>query len=67
MHGDVICKIKEGTQSGTRIRLKNKGVVSMKDSSRFGDQYVTVQIKVPRKLTPEAKRKLVEFQKAAGC
>lgn len=67
LHGDVICKIKEGTQSGTRIRLKNKGVVSMKDSSSFGDQYVTVQIKVPRKLTPEAKSKLMEFQKAAGC
>lgn len=67
LHGDVICKIKEGTQSGTRIRLKNKGVVSMKDSSSFGDQYVTVQIKVPRELTPEAKSKLLEFQKAAGC
>ena len=67
LHGDVICKIKEGTQSGTKIRLKNKGIVSMKDGSSFGDQYVTVQIKVPKNLTSEAKSKLKEFQKAAGC
>ena len=39
IHGDVICKIKPGTQSGSKIRLRGKGIVSMKNSKVFGDQY----------------------------
>ena len=30
------CKIKEGTQSGSRIRLRGKGIVSMKDANVHG-------------------------------
>lgn len=62
LYGDVICKIPEGTQSGRKIRLRGKGIVSMKDSAVHGDQYVTVQIQVPQNLSPEAKEKLREFQ-----
>ena len=61
IYGDVMCKVKEGTQSGSKIRLKNKGIVSMKDSSVHGDQYVTIEVQVPCNLTPEAKQKLKEF------
>lgn len=64
LYGNVKCKIKEGTQSGCKIRLKGKGVVSMKDSSQYGDQYATVQIQVPRHLSEEAKQKLREY---AAC
>ena len=64
MYGDVVCKIKEGTQSGTKIRLRGKGVVSMKDSSVYGDQYVTVQIDVPRHLSQKARQKLMEYKQA---
>ena len=59
--GIVLCKIQPGTQSGTKIRLRGKGIVSMKDSSVHGDQYVTVRIQVPRNLSPEARKKLLEF------
>lgn len=62
--GNVYCKIKEGTRSGTKIRLKGKGIVSMKDPSLHGDQYVTIQIQVPEHLSEEARRKLKEFQAA---
>ena len=62
--GRVVCKINPGTQSGTKIRLKGKGIVSMKDAGRYGDQYVTVQIDVPKNLSNEAKRKLKEFEAA---
>ena len=62
--GSVICKIRKGTQSGSRIRLKGKGIVSMKDPSVHGDQYVTVQVQVPRDLSPEAEQKLREFEAA---
>ena len=65
LYGDVMCTIKEGTQSGSKIRLRGKGVVSMKNPSQKGDQYVTVQIQVPKNLSPEAKRKLKEFEAAA--
>ena len=62
LYGDVMCKIHEGTQSGSKIRLRGKGIVSMKDSSVHGDQYVTVQIDVPRNLSPQARQKLKEFE-----
>lgn len=65
LYGNVSCKIKEGTQSGSRIRLKGKGIVSMQNPSVKGDQYVTVQIQVPRHLSPQAKQKLREFNAVA--
>ena len=66
LYGDVICKIREGTQSGTKIRLKGKGIVSMKNHDLHGDQYVTVQIEVPKNLSQEARQKLKEFEQACG-
>ncbi len=66
LYGNVLCKIAEGTQSGTKIRLKGKGVVSMKEPGVYGDQYVTVQIEVPKNLNETAKRKLKEFEAACG-
>ena len=64
MQGDVICKIKPGTQSGSKIRIRGKGVVSMKNVGSFGDFYAVVQIAVPRQLSREAKEKLMEYKKA---
>ena len=61
LNGSVVCKIKAGTQSGSKIRLKGKGIVSMKDPSVHGDEYVVVQIDVPKTLTPQQRRKLEEF------
>ena len=66
LYGDVMCKVKEGTQSGSKIRLKGKGIVSMKDKNVHGDQYVVIQIQVPRSLTPAAKEKLQEYKKVSG-
>ena len=43
-----------------------KGVVSMKDKNAHGDQYVVIQIQVPRNLTPAAKEKLQEYKKVSG-
>lgn len=66
LYGDVVCRIPEGIQSGGKIRLKGKGIVSMRDSSVRGDQYVTIQIQVPREMSPEARMKLREFEQAMG-
>ncbi len=62
LYGDVVCKIKAGTRSGTKIRLRGKGIVSLKDPSLHGDQYAVVRIQVPDDLSPEAKQKLKEFE-----
>lgn len=62
LYGDVECSIKAGTQCGSKIRLKGKGISSMKNSSVKGDQYVTVEISVPRRLTPRAKEALEEYR-----
>lgn len=64
LSGRVSCKIKEGTQSGTKIRLKGKGIVSMKNPSQKGDEYAVIQIRVPRNLSADAKQKLQEYAKA---
>ncbi|MDO5381343.1 MAG: DnaJ C-terminal domain-containing protein [Eubacteriales bacterium] len=64
MYGDVECKIKEGTQSGSKIRLKGKGVVSMKNSSVKGDQYVVVQIQVPRHINDRQRQILNQYRSA---
>ena len=66
LYGNVICKIREGMQSGSKIRLRGKGIVSMKNPSVRGDQYVTIQIQVPQDLNYSAKEKLHEYAKACG-
>ena len=67
LKGSVKCKIPAGIQSGSKIRLRGKGIVSMKDPSVHGDMYAAVQIQVPRNLSPEAKQKLREFEKIAAA
>ena len=66
LYGSVVCKIPEGTQSGSKIRLKGKGVPSVKQPSVHGDEYVVIQIQVPKSLRPEAKQKLREYEKLAS-
>lgn len=67
LKGSVKCKIPAGIQSGSKIRLRGKGIVSMKDPSVHGDMYAAVQIHVPRNLSPEAKQKLREFEKIVAA
>ena len=62
LDGQARCQIKAGTQSGTKIRLRGKGIVSMKNSSIRGDLYATVQIQVPRALSSEERQKLREYE-----
>ena len=66
LYGNVICKIKEGTQSGSKIRLRGKGMPLMKNPSQKGDQYAVVQIQVPKNVSQQAKNKLKEFEALCG-
>ena len=61
-YGNVECSVKEGTQAGSKLRLRGKGMPQMKNPSVKGDLYVTVEIIVPRHLSPEARRKLSDIR-----
>ncbi len=58
--GCVELTIPEGTQAGTRFRMKGKGIPYLRSKSR-GDQYVTVEIEIPRNLTQKQKELLKDF------
>ncbi len=62
LSGKVSIKIPAGTQSGSKMRLSGKGIVSMKNSQKYGDLYVTIQIRVPKGLSPKAQEKLWEYK-----
>jgi molecular chaperone DnaJ len=51
-------KVPEGSQTGSRIRLKNLGVPRLQGSGR-GDLFVNIDVRIPSKLTRE-QRKLFE-------
>lgn len=53
LKGDVKLKIPPGTQSGQRIRLKNKGMPQLRNPERYGDLYVRPLIQIPSDLTDE--------------
>ena len=54
--GDVIYKIKAGTQTDTRIRLAGKGVPTLRNRDIRGDHYATLIVQTPTSLTAEQKR-----------
>lgn len=62
--GKVIYEVKPGTQTDTRVRLKGKGVPSLRNKEIRGDQYVTLVVQVPDKLSHEAKDLLAKFDAA---
>ena len=64
--GDVIYTVKPGTQSGTRVRLKGKGVPSLRNKNVRGDHYVTLTVRIPTRLSEEAKKALREYDAVSG-
>lgn len=62
--GKVIYDVKPGTQTDTKVRLKNKGVPSLRNKDVRGDHYVTLVVQVPDKLSHEAKELLRQFDAA---
>jgi curved DNA-binding protein len=53
--GKVKLKIKPETQNGTVMRLKGKGFPVYKKEGEFGDLYLTMEIKIPEKLSEKEK------------
>lgn len=64
--GDVIYNVKPGTKTDTKVRLKGKGVPSLRNPQARGDHYVTLEIQTPERLSSEAKEALRRFDELTG-
>lgn len=64
--GKVIYEVKAGTQTDTKIRLKGKGVPTLRNKEVRGDHYVTLVVQVPDKLSSAAKDLLKQFDAESG-
>jgi len=62
LDGEVILKVPPGTNSGTILRVKGKGVPFGMNNKR-GDLYVRVKVKIPEKLSREEKKVIEELKK----
>ncbi|MGF7143931.1 molecular chaperone DnaJ [Anaerotaenia torta] len=62
--GDVIYNVKPGTQTDTKVRLREKGVPSLRNKAVRGDHYVTLVVQVPTSLNSEQKELLRKFDEA---
>lgn len=51
--GNVLLKIREGTQPGQTYRLAGRGMPHLKDPKTFGDLYARVRVQLPKNLSTE--------------
>ncbi len=59
--GQVEYEVKAGTQTDTRVRLKGKGVPSLRNKNVRGDHYVTLVVQVPERMNEEQRQALRRF------
>ena len=65
LDGKVKCTVAPGTQPGTTLRLRGKGVPILNGRGR-GDQFVTIRVAVPKNLNENQKEALKKFAEAMG-
>lgn len=63
LDGQETVKIAEGTQTGTTLKLRGKGMPDVNGRGR-GDLFATVQVHTPKKLTKEQRHLLEQLAKA---
>ena len=61
LEGEHVLKVPEGTQSGTTLRIRGKGVPVLNSRSK-GDLYVEVRVQTPAKLSKRQKELLLELE-----
>ena len=66
LDGKVSYEVKPGTQTDTRIRLRGKGVPTLRNKNVRGDHYVTLVVQVPTSLNGRAKEALRSFDAETG-
>jgi len=63
LNGAVKMKVNPGTQNGTKVRLKGKGMPVYKKEGETGDLYVTYTVKIPTDLTEQERKLFTELTK----
>lgn len=66
LDGDIELKIPSGTQSGTVLKVKNKGVPYLNEPDRRGDLLVTARVVTPSKLSKKEKELLKKLGEEQG-
>jgi molecular chaperone DnaJ len=62
--GEVEYEVRPGTQTDTKVRLKGKGVPSLRNRAIRGDHFVTLVVSVPERMTEAQKEALRKFDEA---
>lgn len=65
LNGKVKVKIKAGTQNNSKIRLKEKGFPIYKQSGKYGDLILSIQISIPTLLTERQKELFKQIKNAS--
>jgi molecular chaperone DnaJ len=65
LHGKIKLKVPSGTQTGTKFRLRGKGIPNVRGRGQ-GDQHIIVKVITPTKLTEKQKQLLQEFAEISG-
>jgi DnaJ-class molecular chaperone with C-terminal Zn finger domain len=61
LDGDLVIKIRPGTQPSTTIRLSGKGMKRLRGGGR-GDFYIKLKVMIPEKLSRKAKDLVQQLQ-----
>ncbi len=60
--GKIKLKVAEGTQNGSKVKLRNKGFPVYKKDGEFGDLVITYQIKIPAGLSDREKELFTQLK-----
>ncbi len=63
VEGKAQLRVPPGTQSGQRFRLRQRGAPSLRDPNARGDQFVEVQVALPKMISEETKELLRQYAK----
>jgi DnaJ-class molecular chaperone len=63
LDGMVTMKVPAGTQPDAQLMLRGKGVRHIGHSTKRGNQYVKLQLKIPTKMTPRQLELMEEFRR----
>ncbi len=66
LHGNERIKVPSGSENHKVFKIRGKGMPTTTNGRSYGDQYVRINVEVPKKLTSRQKELLVEFAKESG-
>jgi len=62
LEGEKEVRVRAGTQPGDLLRLRGQGLPVLGQRGRKGDQFIKLDVRLPRSLTPEQQRLLEQLR-----